>query len=76
MWKVYGIMFLVVVVIIFWVRGIDNMMKNHPDYKGEDWLNWGDNNDDFKKEDEEEKNRNYESDTFVRYTQQTQTNNR
>jgi hypothetical protein len=47
MWKVYGIMFLVVVVItIFWVRGIDNMMKNHPDYKGEDWLNWGDDNDD------------------------------
>jgi len=42
MWKVYGIMFLVVVVIaVFWVRGIDNMMKNHPDYKGEDWLNWG-----------------------------------
>ena len=54
MWKVYGIMFLVVVVIVFfWVRGIDNMMKNHPDYKGEDWLNWGDDNDDFKKEDEE-----------------------
>ena len=47
MWKVYGIMFLVVVVIaIFWVRGIDNMMKNHPDYKGEDWLNWGDDNND------------------------------
>ena len=54
MWKVYGIMFLVLVVIVFfWVRGIDNMMKNHPDYKGEDWLNWGDDNDDFKKEDEE-----------------------
>jgi len=25
-----------------WVRGIDNMKKNHPDYKGEDFLNWGD----------------------------------
>jgi hypothetical protein len=23
-----------------WVRGIDNMQKNHPDYKGEDFLNW------------------------------------
>jgi hypothetical protein len=26
-----------------WVRGIDNMKKNHPDYKGEDFLNWDDN---------------------------------
>lgn len=25
---------------IIWVRGIDNMKKNHPDYKGEDFLNW------------------------------------
>jgi len=24
-----------------WVRGIDYMHKNHPDYKGEDFLNWG-----------------------------------
>jgi hypothetical protein len=55
MWKVYGIMFLVVVVIaIFWVRGIDNMMKNHPDYKGEDFFGDGFNFDD-KKEDEEDK---------------------
>lgn len=23
-----------------WVRGIDNMKKNHPNYKGEDFLNW------------------------------------
>jgi hypothetical protein len=22
-----------------WVSGIDNMKKNHPDYKGEDFLN-------------------------------------
>lgn len=27
----------------FWVKGIDNMKKNHPDYKGEDFLNWDDN---------------------------------
>jgi hypothetical protein len=23
-----------------WVGGIDYMKKNHPDYKGEDYLNW------------------------------------
>ena len=23
-----------------WVRGIDDMKENHPDYKGEDFLNW------------------------------------
>jgi hypothetical protein len=40
MWKVYGIMFIVlVVIVIFWVRGIDYMMKNHPNYKGEDFFN-------------------------------------
>jgi hypothetical protein len=51
MWKVYGIMFLVVVVIaVFWVRGIDNMMKNYPDYKGEDCLNWGDDKKEEKKD--------------------------
>ena len=36
--------FIVVVPIsILWVRGIDNMKKNHPDYKGEDFLDWDDN---------------------------------
>lgn len=24
-----------------WVEGIDYMQKNHPDYKGEDFLDWG-----------------------------------
>lgn len=24
-----------------WVVGIDYMQKNHPDYKGDDFLNWG-----------------------------------
>ena len=24
-----------------WIRGIDDMNKNHPDYKGDDFLNWG-----------------------------------
>jgi hypothetical protein len=28
------------IIAILWVRGIDNMKKNHPDYKGEDFLNW------------------------------------
>jgi len=23
-----------------WAGGIDYMHRNHPDYKGEDWLNW------------------------------------
>jgi hypothetical protein len=30
------------IISIFWVRGIDYMKKNHPDYKGDDFLNWGD----------------------------------
>ena len=30
------------IVSFFWVRGIDNMKENHPDYKGEDFLNWSD----------------------------------
>lgn len=53
MWKVYGIMFLVVVVIaFFWVKGITDMHEKHPDYKGEDLFGDGFNFDD-KKEDEE-----------------------
>jgi len=28
-----------------WVVGIDYMKKNHPDYKGEDFLNWGNDKD-------------------------------
>lgn len=35
-----------------WVVGIDYMHKNHPDYKGEDFLNWGDN----KEENDNDKN--------------------
>jgi hypothetical protein len=51
MWKVYGVMFLVVVVIsVFWVRGITDMHEKHPDYKGEDLFGGGFNFDD-KKED-------------------------
>ena len=32
-----------VIIAVFWVRGIDNMKKNHPEYKGEDFLNWDEN---------------------------------
>lgn len=42
MWKVYLIMLVCVGIISYlWVSAIDNMMKNHPDYKGDDFLNWG-----------------------------------
>ena len=41
MWKVYLLMVVVVAIIsYFWVQGIDYMKENHPDYKGEDFLNW------------------------------------
>ena len=33
----FGLAFLVVVAL--WVRGIDYMNKNHPDYKGEEFFN-------------------------------------
>ena len=26
-----------------WMNGIDYMSENHPDYKGEDFLNWDEN---------------------------------
>ena len=28
------------VISFFWVRGIDSMKRKHPNYKGEDFLNW------------------------------------
>ena len=43
MWKVYLFEFLVTLVIsILWVRNIDKMMTENPDYKGEDFLDWDD----------------------------------
>jgi len=51
MWKVYLIMFLITSIISYlWVRGIDKMNKKHPEYKGHDFLNYN--------EDEEENNHN------------------
>jgi len=42
-----GTLGLVLIIVLFvgciswaWVRGIDYMKKNHPDYKGDDFLNW------------------------------------
>jgi hypothetical protein len=32
------------IIAIFWVKNIDYMKENHPDYKGEDFLNWPDDN--------------------------------
>jgi len=29
-----------------WIRGIDDMKDDHPDYKGEDFLDWGDDEED------------------------------
>lgn len=44
---VFIIMFIMVAFISWrWVVGIDYMHKNHPDYKAEDFLNWGENEDD------------------------------
>lgn len=28
-------------VVYLWVKGLDYMNKNHPDYKADDFLNWG-----------------------------------
>jgi hypothetical protein len=30
------------IVAVVWARGIINMHKKYPDYKGDDFLNWGD----------------------------------
>ena len=32
---------LAAIVSILWVMGNDHMQKHHPDYKGEDFLDWG-----------------------------------
>jgi hypothetical protein len=46
---VFGIIFIIVGLISWrWVVGIDYMKKNHPDYKGDDFLNWGEDNEDDK----------------------------
>lgn len=32
------------IISILWVRGINKMHEEHPEYKGEDFLNWDDKN--------------------------------
>ena len=32
-----------IIVGILLTKGVDDMKENHPDYKGEDFLNWEDN---------------------------------
>ena len=51
-----GLIIVIGIIILFsaliawrWVEGIDYMQKNHPDYKGEDFLNWDRKNDDWDK---------------------------
>jgi hypothetical protein len=40
---VFFIMFCITAIISWlWVRGIDNMKKNHSNYKGQDFLDWED----------------------------------
>lgn len=40
---VFGVMILIVGIISWsWTNGIDYMKENHPDYKGEDFLNYDD----------------------------------
>ena len=64
MWKVYLLMFIVVLVIsILWVNAITNMQKNHPDYKGEDWLDWGEDDKlDINLWDKDENRKDYDED--------------
>ena len=47
---VFITMFVLVCIISWsWVKGIDYMKENHPDYKGEEFLNWDRENDDWDK---------------------------
>lgn len=37
-----GIFVSLVIIYWAWATGIDNMKEEHPDYKGEDFLDWDD----------------------------------
>lgn len=44
---IYLFLFIFVLIIsIIWVEGISNMKEKHPDYKGNDFLNWEKDEDD------------------------------
>jgi hypothetical protein len=62
---VFGIMIFVISIISWlWVRGIDYMKENHPDYHGEDFLNWDEDeiDDEFSRQSKENNKKIYESD--------------
>jgi hypothetical protein len=47
MWKVYLTMFVITGIISYlWVRGIDKMKDEYPDYKGDDFLKLENDEDD------------------------------
>ena len=53
---VFIVMFVFVAILSYaWVKGISNMKENHPDYKGEEFLNWDRKNDDWDKTHTEDK---------------------
>ena len=47
-----GLILIAIVIIgvisVAWASGIDRMHKKHPDYKGEDFLNWEDDDNNLK----------------------------
>ena len=41
MWKIFLVMFVITAIISYlWTIGIDKMKDKHPDYKGDDFLNF------------------------------------
>lgn len=63
MWRVYLLMFVVVLVVsILMVNGITQMHKNHPNYKGEDWLDWDNDEEDINLWDKDENRKDYDED--------------
>ena len=55
MWKVYVLMDIVVIILsIYWVKGITDMHEEHPDYKGEELFGDGFNFDDKEEKKENE----------------------
>jgi hypothetical protein len=42
-WLFFTMFFITAIISWLWVKGLTNMKENHPDYKGNDFLNWEDN---------------------------------
>jgi len=46
MWKIYLVIFVITAIISYlWTIGIDKMKDKHPDYKGDDFLNFEEDED-------------------------------